>query len=125
LRKSSAYPQQLWQLRSRRAAAAEAVEEKTEFDVIMTSFGSRRTSHQGSPGITGQGLAEAKATVEAFLPRSRKASPRMRQSPSRRSSQQSAHSRNQVSYFFKIEILHPKGWSIFCGNYCVFIRLLM
>ena len=37
------------------AAAGPVVEEKTEFDVVMTSFGA---------GITGLGLAEAKAMVE-------------------------------------------------------------
>jgi large subunit ribosomal protein L7/L12 len=47
------------------AAAAEAVEEKTEFDVIMTSFGSEKIKViKEVRGITGQGLAEAKATVE-------------------------------------------------------------
>ena len=46
-------------------AAAEAVEEKTEFDVIMTSFGSEKIKViKEVRGITGQGLAEAKATVE-------------------------------------------------------------
>ncbi len=47
------------------AAAAEAVEEKTEFDVIMTSFGSEKIKViKEVRAITGQGLAEAKATVE-------------------------------------------------------------
>ena len=46
-------------------AAAEAAEEKTEFDVIMTSFGSEKIKViKEVRGITGQGLAEAKATVE-------------------------------------------------------------
>ncbi|MBE6948561.1 MAG: 50S ribosomal protein L7/L12 [Ruminococcaceae bacterium] len=46
-------------------AAAEAVEEKTEFDVIMTSFGSEKIKViKEVRAITGQGLAEAKATVE-------------------------------------------------------------
>jgi large subunit ribosomal protein L7/L12 len=46
------------------AAAAPVVEEKTEFDVVMTSFGRKRSSHQEIRGITGLGLAEAKALVE-------------------------------------------------------------
>lgn len=46
-------------------AAAPAAEEKTEFDVIMTSFGSEKIKViKEVRGITGQGLAEAKATVE-------------------------------------------------------------
>ena len=47
------------------AAAAEAVEEKTEFDVVMTSFGAEKIKViKEIRGITGLGLAEAKATVE-------------------------------------------------------------
>ena len=46
-------------------AAAEAVEEKTEFDVIMTSFGAEKIKViKEVRAITGQGLAEAKAAVE-------------------------------------------------------------
>jgi large subunit ribosomal protein L7/L12 len=46
-------------------AAAEVVEEKTEFDVILTSFGSEKIKViKEVRAITGQGLAEAKATVE-------------------------------------------------------------
>ena len=46
-------------------AAAPAVEEKTEFDVVMTSFGSEKIKViKVVREITGQGLAEAKATVE-------------------------------------------------------------
>lgn len=46
-------------------AAAPAAEEKTEFDVIMTSFGSEKIKViKEVRAITGQGLAEAKATVE-------------------------------------------------------------
>ena len=53
-------------------AAAEVVEEKTEFDVVMTSFGAEKIKViKEVRGITGLGLAEAK-----FPPRSRKASPR-------------------------------------------------
>ncbi len=47
------------------AAAAEAVEEKTEFDVVMTSFGAEKIKViKEVRGITGLGLAEAKAMVE-------------------------------------------------------------
>ena len=42
--------------------AAEAVAEKTEFDVVMTSFGAEKI--KVIRGITGLGLAEAKAMVE-------------------------------------------------------------
>ena len=47
------------------AVAAEAVEEKTEFDVIMTDFGAEKIKViKEIRGITGLGLAEAKALVE-------------------------------------------------------------
>ena len=47
-------------------AAAPAAEEKTEFDVIMTSFGAEKIKViKEIRGITGLGLAEAKALVEA------------------------------------------------------------
>jgi len=46
-------------------AAAAVVEEKTEFDVIMTSFGAEKIKViKEVRGITGAGLAEAKAIVE-------------------------------------------------------------
>ena len=46
-------------------AAAPAAEEKTEFDVVMTEFGSEKIKViKVVREITGQGLAEAKATVE-------------------------------------------------------------
>ena len=46
-------------------AVAAAVEEKTEFDVVMTSFGAEKIKViKVVREITGQGLAEAKATVE-------------------------------------------------------------
>ena len=49
------------------AAAAPAAEEKTEFDVIMTSFGDEKIKViKEIRGITGLGLAEAKALVAAF-----------------------------------------------------------
>ena len=47
------------------AAAAEAVEEKTEFDVILKSAGAEKIKViKEVRGITGMGLAEAKALVE-------------------------------------------------------------
>ena len=47
-------------------AAAAAVEEKTEFDVVMTDFGAEKIKViKEVRGITGLGLAEAKAMVEA------------------------------------------------------------
>ena len=46
-------------------AAAAAVEEKTEFDVIMTEFGAEKIKVITEVrAITGLGLAEAKAMVE-------------------------------------------------------------
>lgn len=45
--------------------AAEAAVEKTEFDVVMTSFGAEKIKViKEIRGITGLGLAEAKALVE-------------------------------------------------------------
>lgn len=45
--------------------ATEAVAEKTEFDVVMTSFGAEKIKViKEIRGITGLGLAEAKAMVE-------------------------------------------------------------
>ena len=47
-------------------AAAAAVEEKTEFYVVMASFGAEKIKViKEVRGITGLGLAEAKAMVEA------------------------------------------------------------
>ena len=47
------------------AAAAPVVEEKTEFDVVMTSFGSEKIKViKEVRAITGLGLAEAKGLVE-------------------------------------------------------------
>ena len=46
-------------------AAAAVVEEKTEFDVVMTSFGAEKIKViKEVRAITGAGLAEAKAMVE-------------------------------------------------------------
>ena len=46
-------------------AAAAVVEEQTEFDVVMTSFGAEKIKViKEVRGITGLGLAEAKALVE-------------------------------------------------------------
>ena len=47
------------------AAAAAPVEEKTEFDVVMTDFGAEKIKViKEVRAITGLGLAEAKALVE-------------------------------------------------------------
>ena len=47
------------------AVAAEAAEEQTEFDVVMTSFGAEKVKViKEVRAITGLGLAEAKALVE-------------------------------------------------------------
>jgi large subunit ribosomal protein L7/L12 len=50
------------------APAAEPVEEKTEFDVVMTSFGAEKIKviKAVREVISGLGLAEAKALVEAI-----------------------------------------------------------
>ena len=46
-------------------AAAAPVEEKTEFDVVMTSFGEKKINViKEVRGITGLGLADAKKLVE-------------------------------------------------------------
>ena len=48
------------------AGGAAAAEEKTEFDVIMTDFGAEKIKViKEVRGVTGLGLAEAKAMVEA------------------------------------------------------------
>jgi len=48
-------------------AGAAPVEEKTEFDVVMTAFGSEKIKViKEVRGITGLGLAEAKALVEGI-----------------------------------------------------------
>ncbi len=48
-------------------AAAAVVEEKTEFDVVMTDFGAEKIKViKEVRGITGLGLAEAKAMVEGL-----------------------------------------------------------
>ena len=49
------------------AAAAAPVEEKTDFDVVMTSFGANKIAViKEVRGITNLGLAEAKALVEGI-----------------------------------------------------------
>ncbi|MDR0862921.1 MAG: 50S ribosomal protein L7/L12 [Oscillospiraceae bacterium] len=49
------------------AAAAAVVEEQTEFTVVMTDFGAEKIKViKEVRGITGLGLAEAKALVEAI-----------------------------------------------------------
>ena len=48
------------------AAAAEAVEEQTEFDVVLTSFGDNKIKViKAVRAITGLGLKEAKALVDS------------------------------------------------------------
>ena len=48
------------------AAAAEAVEEQTEFDVVLTSFGANKVAViKAVRGATGLGLKEAKDVVES------------------------------------------------------------
>lgn len=48
------------------AAPAEAAEEKTEFDVVMTSFGSNKVAViKAVRGVTSLGLKEAKELVES------------------------------------------------------------
>jgi large subunit ribosomal protein L7/L12 len=49
------------------AAAGPVVEEKTEFDVVMTAFGAEKIKViKEVRGITGLGLADAKALVEGI-----------------------------------------------------------
>ena len=49
------------------AAAGPVVEEQTEFDVVMTSFGAEKIKViKEVRGITGLGLADAKALVEGI-----------------------------------------------------------
>ncbi len=49
------------------AGAAASAEEKTEFDVVMTDFGAEKIKViKEVRGITGLGLAEAKAMVEGI-----------------------------------------------------------
>ena len=73
------------------AGAAAAVEEKTEFDVVMTASAQRRSRSSrksaASPASASQRLRQ---WSKAFLPRSRKASPRKTQRLSRLSSRPSA-----------------------------------
>mmetsp|Transcript_2041 Transcript_2041/g.2994 ORF Transcript_2041/g.2994 Transcript_2041/m.2994 type:complete len:124 (+) Transcript_2041:88-459(+) len=48
------------------AVAAEAAEEQTEFDVVMTSFGANKVAViKAVRGATGLGLKEAKEVVES------------------------------------------------------------
>ena len=48
------------------AAAAEAAEEKTEFDVVLASFGDNKVAViKAVRGVTGLGLKEAKDMVES------------------------------------------------------------
>ncbi|MDP3314734.1 MAG: 50S ribosomal protein L7/L12 [Devosia sp.] len=59
------------------AAAAAAVEEKTEFDVILTSFGENKINViKEVRAITGLGLGEAKALVEGAPKAIKEAAPK-------------------------------------------------
>jgi large subunit ribosomal protein L7/L12 len=59
------------------AAAAAPVEEKTEFDVILTSFGENKINViKEVRAITGLGLGEAKALVEAAPKAVKEAAPK-------------------------------------------------
>jgi ribosomal protein L7/L12 len=69
------------------AAAAAPVEEQTEFNVILTGAGSNKINTiKIVREVTSLGLKEAKDLVEAAPKPSRKASPRTKPLPSRRSS---------------------------------------
>ncbi|MBQ4369894.1 MAG: 50S ribosomal protein L7/L12 [Oscillospiraceae bacterium] len=58
-------------------AAAAAVEEKTEFDVVMTSFGAEKIKViKVVREITGLGLGEAKALVEGIPAKIKEALPK-------------------------------------------------
>ncbi len=69
-------------------AAAAPVEEKTEFTVVLKEIGAKKINViKAVREVTSLGLKEAKDLVEAAPARwSRKASPRTRRRPSRRSS---------------------------------------
>jgi len=59
------------------AAAAAAVEEKTEFDVVLTSFGENKINViKEVRAITGLGLGEAKALVEGVPKAVKEAAPK-------------------------------------------------
>ena len=79
------------------AAAAAPVEEKTEFNVVMSSFGENKVAViKVVRAVTGLGLKEAKDLVEARRAPSRKASRRTRPRRSRSSSRKQARSHHQV-----------------------------
>ena len=98
-------------------AAAPAAEEKTEFDVVLTSFGANKIAViKEVRGITGLGLAEAKGLVESApdvwawqrqralsralrMQRSKKQLPRKMQKRSRQSSKQLAQLSNSSNLF--------------------------
>jgi len=59
------------------AAAAAVVEEKTEFDVVLTSFGENKINViKEVRAITGLGLGEAKALVEGVPKAVKEAAPK-------------------------------------------------
>ena len=67
------------------AAGAAAAEEKSEFDVVLEGFGDNKIAViKAVREITGQGLKEAKETVEGAHPPSRRVWPRTRLRRSRR-----------------------------------------
>ena len=73
------------------AAAAAPVEEKTEFDVVLTEAGAQKINViKEVRAITGLGLKEAKDLVEGLRSRSRKPFPRPTPRRSRPSSKQPA-----------------------------------
>lgn len=87
------------------AAAAAPVEEKTEFDVVMTEFGAEKIKViKEVRGLLGLGLAEAKALVEAVPAKLRKPSPRKRARRSSPSSRPSARRSNSSKIFYPIHL---------------------
>lgn len=74
------------------AAAAEAVEEQTEFDVILDSFDAAAKIKvlKAVREVTGLGLGEAKALVEAAPKAVKEALPSLRPRASKRSSKKPA-----------------------------------
>ena len=85
------------------AAAAAVVEEKTEFDVVMTSFGAEKIKViKEVRGITGLGLAEAKGLVEGVPAKIKEAFPRKTQRLSRLSSRLPAPPSKSSKLFLQI-----------------------
>ncbi len=103
------------------AAAGEAAEEQTEFDVILTGDGGKKIQViKEVRAITGLGLTEAKGLVEARLRLSRKASTRLKPKKSRPRSKQPAVPSNSSDWPGPRPRRHPElvSGSIaleFCG----------